>query len=469
MNRYCTLLVYLLTVAAFAGNGTYDKFYDRLPIPIQKVESVTIPNHSVCLSDYDCEGNGVCLCTDAFQKAINNLDVHGGGRLVVPTGVWLTGPIELKDNIELHIEHSAIIRFSSDKQLFLTNDKLFNGRVLPCIRAVGRKNIAITGHGVIDGNGQQWRYIARNKVSDVEWKRHRSMGGATISEGRFWYPWKMKSGYPDIAESPEQQEHMRNDLIRIMECENVLIEGVVMRNSPRFHLHPVMCRNVIIDGITVHSPWNSQNTDGIDLTDCHRVIVVNNTVDVGDDGICLKSVKPQKNKLSGCSDIIVENNTVFNAHGGFVLGSNTAGGIRAVVVRNNSFVGTNIGLRFKSAPDRGGRTERIYINNIVMTDIVEGGIVFQCDYANRKGNKMNEALSAEKGQWIPEFQDIHMEGIRCHGTSIGIKANGMQDKRCIYDITIKNSSFVYTTRATDINQATTQINLDNVEMVEDRK
>lgn len=449
-------------------DSAYARYYDKLPTPIEPIRQVIIPSYAKNLKDYGAVGNGIALCTESFQTAIDDLAAHGGGKLIVPKGIWLTGPIELKDNIELHVEKNAVIYFSPDKQLFLNADTAAD-RALPCIRAVGRKNIAITGQGIIDGNGKQWRYISRKKMSDEEWSYYHELGGVDLYDGRFWYPWKMKSGYADIAATAEQQEHLRNDLIRIIGCENVAIKDVTIQNPPRFHVHPISCKNVIIDGLTVRAPWNAQNSDGIDLTDCHQVLVVNNVVDVGDDGICLKSEKPHDGKLNACRDIVVENNVVYNAHGGFVLGSMTAGGMYDIVVRNNSYIGTDVGLRFKSGPDRGGRTERIFVSNIMMADIKDCAIEFQCDYKNRPQNKLMKTLAAEYGQWIPDFQDIHISKVYCREAKTAIKAKGIVGMKCINNIEIKKSTFVYTHKASAIDKETTDIKMSNVEFVSYKK
>lgn len=454
-------------MTAVAPQGEYAKYYEKLDVPVEPVKSFEIPANKVNLKHYDAVGDGKTLVTECINKAISDLSAKGGGQLVIPKGIWLTGPIELADNIELHLEKNAILYFSPDKELYLYDNPQAD-RVKPCIYASGCKNIAITGQGIIDGNGQQWRYVKRSKLSDVEWKHYLDMGGVELKEGEYWYPWQLKSGYSDIADTPEKQEHLRNDMVYIESCENVLIKDVVLQNPPRFHLHPCYCKNIIIDNITVHAPWNVQNADGIDLTDCHQALVVNNTVDVGDDGICLKSGKPQKGRLAGCQDIVVENNVVYNAHGGFVMGSNTAGGMRYIIVRNNSYVGTNVGLRFKSAPDRGGRTEHVYISDIMMTDIKEEAIVFQCDYKNRPGNKLTEKLADEYGQWMPDFQDIHMKRINCRGAKTAIKAKGISGQKCIHDIDIRKSTFIYTGHDMQIDASTADIKLTDVEMVREK-
>lgn len=158
------------------------------------------------IRDFGAVGDGVTLNTAAFQKAIDELARVGGGHVVVPQGVWLTGPIELRSNIDLHVERNAIIFFSPDRSLYVDTISKKPSRVLPGIRAERCTNISITGEGTIDGNGAQWRPVKRGKVSDVEWKRFKKMGGVERQEGSLWYPWELKSGYGDVAKTPERQE-----------------------------------------------------------------------------------------------------------------------------------------------------------------------------------------------------------------------------------------------------------------------
>ena len=467
----------LLGIALMADAKDYAKYYQNLPTEVKPVVEVVIPDNEVSITDFGGVGDGQTLNTEAFRKAISALVKKGGGRVVVPQGVWLTGPIVFKDNIELHIEKNAIVMFSPDKSLYIDKDGN-SSRVEPCIKASKRKNIAITGEGIIDGNGAQWRPVKRSKVSDVEWKRFKEMGGVERNNGQLWYPWDMKDGSPNLGDTPEAQEKRRNDLVRFTDCENILFEGVTFQNSPRFHVHPLNSRNIIIDGITVRCPWNAQNGDAIDISDCHLVLIVNSIVDAGDDGLCMKSGKYKENALvNGCEDILIQDNTVYHAHGGFVIGSENICGTRRLVVRQCRFSGTDTGLRFKSGIGRGGETEKVYISDVVMTDINDQAIVFQCDYVDRPagaaplspgGGVSHTASTAQpkasprgglegaSGAYIPRFHDIHINNVVCRGAGTGIYAHGIEGYDCI-DVTIENTKIVNATKETDIDDKTAKV------------
>jgi polygalacturonase len=450
------------------GSATdYSTYYQNLPVELAQPELPQIPEYTVNITDFGGQGDGLSLNTEAFAKAIEALSAKGGGHLVVPAGIWLTGPITLKSHIDLHLERNALLLFSPDKSLYVDNANRTSGRCYPGLSATRATDISITGEGIIDGNGAAWRPVKREKVSDVEWKVFNEAGGVLKQGGKLLYPWEMKSGYADIAGTPEKQEAKRNDLFRINHCERVLLQGVTFQNAPKFHVHPLNCRSIVMDGITVRCPWNAQNGDAIDLSDCHRALIVRCTVDAGDDGLCMKSGRANEKALvNGCEDILIEDNTVFHAHGGFVIGSESVSGLKRLVVRNCRFSGTDTGLRFKSGIGRGGQTEDIYISDIVMNDIKDEAIIFQCTYVDRPAGSEGKVAAAPKQLTeVPEFKDIHISNVTCVGAKVAISAAGIEGQQCVHDIEISNSTFVFRKEAAKVDEATAQVKLTNVQLV----
>ena len=469
LKQALALLLACTLQQSFASD--YESYYQNLPVQLKKVSAPTFPDRSTSITDFGAVGDGQTLCTEAIQKAIDNMAAQGGGRVTIPHGVWLSGPITLKSNIDLHLDKNAILYFSPDKSLYIDNSPKAT-RVKPCIGAVRCTNIAVTGEGIIDGNGAQWRPVKRSKVSDVEWKQYAELGGVERKNASLWYPWDAKAGYANIAATPEKQESMRNDLFRVNHCENILLTGVTFQNSPKFHVHPFNSRNIIIDGITVRCPWNAQNGDAIDLSDCHQALIVNCTVDAGDDGICMKSGnrKPDTD-INGCEDILIESNTVYHAHGGFVIGSEDVCGMTRIVVRSLRFAGTDTGLRFKSSIGRGGKTKDIYISDIVMTDIAQDAITFSCDYENKPAGASDVKSAqpkAKENDKVPEFTDIHIDRITCRGAKNAITARGIEGYNCVHDITVSNSTFLYTSKGENIDTATANVKLNNVKLTKEK-
>ena len=439
MRKLCLAGILISLFAGMAWAGPYEKYYQNLPVPMNEPMLPTIPEYTVQLTDFGGVGDGVTDNTEAFTKAISALNKKGGGHLVVTAGIFVTGPIVLKDRIDLHLERNAMILLTPDREKHLKN-----GKAQPGISASKRSDISITGQGIIDGNGEWWRGVKRSKVSDTEWNAYKQMGGTITPKGDLWYPFDLKA-FPNVADTYEAQEKIRTHLVRFTDCERVLLQGVTLQNSPKFHFVPQRCQDVVIDGLTVRCMWNAQNGDGIDPSQCRNVLIVNNTVDVGDDGICLKGGAGAAGAENGpCENILIQDNTVFHAHGGFVIGSEFSGGMVNIVVRNNTFSGTDTGLRFKSAPERGGKTQNIWISDIYMSDIQGEAVVFETSYADRPVGR-DDATAAETENFLPNFQDIHIQNVVCRDARVGIKASGTL--QMIHDITLKDCLFFYTEKA----------------------
>ena len=454
------LTVVSLTLSCAAGRGRvaaeadeYGRYYVDLPVAMQAPALPVIPDNRTSIEAFGARPDGVTDNAEAFAKAISELSKRGGGHLDVPAGIWLTGPIVLKDHIDLHLQKNAIVLMTPDRAAHVKK-----GKVVPGISASKCTDISITGEGIIDGNGEWWRGVKRGKVSDTEWNAFRRMGGTVTPKGDLWYPFNLKN-FDNIADTYEAQEKLRTHLVRFTDCERVLVQGVTLQNSPKFHLVPQRCKDVVIEGVTVRCPWNAQNGDGIDIGNCRNVLIVENVVDVGDDGICMKGGAGEQGLQYGpCENILIENNTVFHAHGGFVIGSEFSGGMRNIVVRRNTFSGTDTGLRFKSAPERGGKTENIWISDIYMFDIQDQAVVFETTYADRPvGN--DDAVAPESQAFLPNFGDIRIDRVTCRDCRVGVKASGTL--QTIHDITLTDCLFFYTEEASQVDDPG-MLRLENV-------
>ncbi|WP_289159394.1 glycoside hydrolase family 28 protein [uncultured Muribaculum sp.] len=438
------------TAADYAGN------YQNLPFEASAPELPEIPALTVKLDDFGGKGDGITLNTSCFAAAIEHLSSKGGGHLVVPEGVWLTGPIVMKSNIDLHIEKNAILLFSDNKDLFplLPPDEGTAGKLVqPLISANHQSNFSITGEGVIDGNGEAWRPIKRFKVSDAEWKklnRKLKLKENEYEGSNVWFP--VKSDDAEISTR-------RPRLIRIVECDRFLIQGIVAQNSPNFHVNLILSRNFIIDNVMVRCPWNAQNGDGIDLSSCQNALLVNCGVDAGDDAICLKSGTGDTGRMRGpCRNIVINNCTVYHGHGGFVIGSDNSGGMNNISVTNCRFIDTDTGLRFKSGRDRGGLMTDIFVDNIMMCDIADEAILFDCYYQEKVGDAA-DAPAAPVTADTPRFDGITIKNIVCRDAHRAILIKGLPEMN-VKNVAIENCTFTAQRGAT-INHAT-NIKLENV-------
>ena len=420
-----------------------------------------IPAHTVSLADFG-SGDGKTLNTGAFEKAFAALAAKGGGRLIVPPGLWLTGPIQFRSHTELHVERGALVKFSGDWKLYPLAVIDFKNGVqevdsISPIMGQNLEDVAITGEGIIDGGGDAWRPLKNDKLSDREWKALIKSGGVVDEKGTSWYPSRevitggkivealRKQNSVTLADYEPGHQFLRPKMVRFIGCQRVLLEGVTFQNPPNWTLNPVLCDDVSILNVQVRNSPDAQNSDALDLESCRHAIIRGCTFDVGDDGICIKSGKDAPGRRIGVptEDVLVENCVVYHAHGGFTIGSEMSGGVRNVRVENCTFLGTDIGLRFKSTRGRGGVVENIFIHNVNMTDIPGDAINFNLYYGGK--SPLDEAAGNTETNFppvteeTPAFKDIHIENLVCRGAKNAIVLQGLPE-RPLQNITLKNVS-----------------------------
>lgn len=441
----------------------YEYLYKNLPFDMPQIKIPVFPDNQVSITDFGGIGDGMALNTEAFAKAMDALSKKGGGTLNVPFGVWLTGPIVFKSNINLHLEEGALVLFTPDFDAYPLVTTVFEGldtrRCQSPISGRNLENIAITGKGSINGSGQAWRQLKREKVTAAQWKKTISAGGIVKSD--CWYPSVKSLRGSEISDmnvprtlATEAQwdsikDFLRPVMINFIECKNVLLQGIVLENSPAWNLHPLMCENVIIDGIFSRNLAYAQNGDGLDLESCKNTIIVNSLFDVGDDGICIKSGKDADGRKRGrpTENVIVDNCKVFQGHGGFVVGSEMSGGVRNISVSNCQFLGTDVGLRFKSTRGRGGIVENIYIRDISMFDIVTDSFLFDLYYGGKSASEAladgdqtpTEEIIPAVSEETPVFRNIYVKNLISRNARRAMFFNGLPEMN-ITNINLENAT-----------------------------
>lgn len=406
--------------------------------------------------------DGLTLNTKSINAAIEACSANGGGVVLVPAGLWSTGPVELKSNVNLHLESDAVLSFSRDKSQYKLIEANWEGlaavRNQPPISGTGLENVAITGKGIVDGNGDAWRMVKREKLSANQWEKLISSGGVLDQSGKIWYPsasslkgsqtknagaiapGKTAKDYEDI------KDFLRPNLLVLTKAKNILLEGVTFQNSPAWNVHPIMCENITISNIVVRNPWYGQNGDGLDLESCKNVVVENSVFDVGDDAICIKSGRDEEGRKRGIptENVLVKNCTVYHGHGGFVVGSEMSGGAKNLFITDCTFIGTDIGLRFKTTRGRGGVVEKVYIKNITMKDIPGEAVLFDMYYGAKSpvfikddGAKMPKEAIEPVNEGTPQFRDIHVNNLVCDGAARGIFVRGLPEMN-IQNIHLEN-------------------------------
>ncbi|MDR1764235.1 MAG: glycoside hydrolase family 88 protein [Dysgonamonadaceae bacterium] len=463
------LLPAILSAFIVSASGqekySYAYLYENLPFKMSEVQKPVFPPTQKSITDFGGVGDGSTLNTEAFNSAMKSLSAQGGGTLVVPFGVWFTGPIVFQSNINLHLEKGALILFTSDFDAYPLVETSFEGletkRCQSPISGRNLVNIAITGEGAINGSGEAWRPLKKDKVTARHWAEQVRSGGVLRGDN-YWLPSKgalkgdslsaqnfnVPNGTLNDEQWNEIKDFLRPVMVSFINCKNVLLQGVLFENSPSWNIHPLMCENLIIDGIFARNPSFAQNGDGLDVESCKNVIVVNSTFDVGDDAICLKSGKDENGRKRGrpTENMIVDNCKVFKAHGGFVVGSEMSGGVRNIAVSNCEFLGTDVGLRFKSTRGRGGLVENIFVENISMFDIVTESLLFDLYYGGKSAvealddddsTPVDEVIPAVSEK-TPAFRNIHIKNIVSRNARRAMFFNGLPEMN-IDGINVENA------------------------------
>lgn len=413
-----------------------------------------------------------------IQKAIDECNNNGGGTVLVPNGYFLTGPIQIKSNVNFHLDNNAFIQFTKSKEDYPLIWSEYEGtkriRATSPIWAKDASNIAITGNGIIDGNGFLWRGVKKWKLTEREWNKCLQISPYVLDnkEGGIWCPTQsyyegILKGEPDyddpnaLAIASQNYDVYRPVLVSLINCDKVLIDGVTLQNSPAWNVHPLYCTNFTMINASIKNKYSAQNGDGLDLESCQNCEIGNCVFEVGDDGICMKSGKNKEARKIKVptKNVWIHDCKVFNAHGGFVVGSEMSRGVSNILVENCTFYGTDIGIRFKSALGRGGVVEDITIRNINMANIIEEAIIFTMGYVLTTMEDNKEKKEEYFEEDIPEFKNIKIENVECLGAKMGLKILGLPNK-FIHDISISNSNF-YTDKDIDL-MYSENINLDNV-------
>jgi polygalacturonase len=336
-----------------------------------------IPDRIYNLKDFGGVPDGTTLNTAAIKRAVDAVNTAGGGRLVVPAGTWLTGPVDLCSNLDLHLEAGATLLFSPKFEDYGTP-----ARYRMLLQAVNAHDVKISGSGTINGHGEAWWEAAKIFKAEADAKKARS------------------------------NTMPRPNMVGFDRCQRVCVEGVTLTASPKFNLVPGRCQDVTIEGIAILNPHlASPNTDGIDPSRCQRVLISHCRIDTDDDCIAIKSGGPVTEDVS---DVLITDCTFLHGHG-CSFGSETNGGVRRVTVRNCTFEGTDIGVRFKSDRTRGGLVEDIVYENLTMKDVGQA-IVITSYYPDREIPKPGQHVEPQPvGAMTPKWTKITIRNVTAVG------------------------------------------------------
>jgi polygalacturonase len=472
MKNNKRLLVVLLGLLAITKT---DAQYSWNNLP--KAALPSFKKDTLSIVKYGAKPDGITLNTKSINDAIVACSKKGGGVVLVPKGLWLTGPIVLKSNVNLYVSTAAIVLFSNNFNDYPLVEANWEGkrqmRNQSPISGENLTNIAITGKGVIDGNGDAWRMVGKDRLTEREWKNKVASGGLVSADGKLWYPSeKTKKAHEEklngVIENGKDMKHfesikdyLRPNLLVLTSCKKVLLEGVTFQYSPAWNLHTLLCEDLTFKNVFVKTQEYAQNGDGVDIESCKNVLVDGCKFDVGDDGICIKSGRDEEGRKRGkpTENVVVRNSTVYHAHGGFVIGSEMSGGAKNIFVYDCNFIGTDKGLRFKTARGRGGMVENIYCKDIFMKNIVGEAIYFDMYYFTKPPKPGEKVEAPAVTEATPQFQNFYIENIVCNGAEKGVFIRGLPEMS-IRNINLSNL-VLKTNKGIEIIEAE-NINLSNI-------
>ena len=418
---YLSIGASLLALSAMGYNPSEPIAPIKAPFEMPQLQRPAFPDRSVSIVDFGAVQGGEVKNTEAISKAIGAIAKAGGGRVVVPAGRWLTGPVHLKSNIDLHLEEGAVLVFSDLFEDYLpavlvraAGIELYN--YSPLVYANGCENIAITGPGLLDGNAEKW-WPWKSK----ETRKGFEMGAAGVSVK------KRVFGTEEAA--------IRPSFMQLFNCKNVLLEGFTIGSGPNWTIHPVYCENLIVRSVTVDT--DGPNNDGLDPDSCRNVLIEDCVFSTGDDCVVLKSGYNQDGRRVGrpTENVVMRNCSSKRGHGGLVVGSEMSGSVRNVYMHDCDFEGTDRLLRIKSRPGRGGVVENVWVENVTGRDLQREVVILNMDYSADKNPADYE--------FLPKFRNIHVKNVAAVGAPVAIRIVGLPES-IIENVTFTDVAIVST-------------------------
>lgn len=424
--KYLNIAIPGICLVLLAGLSCSKPHTDHWEIKDDILSEIVRPQFrdtTISILDYGAVADSIVNSTEAIRKAIMACHLSGGGTVVVPEGTFYTGAIHLKSNVNLHLVKGAVLKFSTRPEDYLplvhsswSGAELMN--YSPLIYAYKQENIALTGKGMIDGQSSYDNWWIWNK------RKHDGWEPGTLYE-------RDSTGCPHLFDMVRNnipveerifgpEAALRPHFVQFFDCRNVLIEGLTVIRSPFWVIHPIYCTNVIVEGLTIKS--HGPNNDGCDPEYCKNVWIKDCLFDTGDDCIAIKSGRDDDGRRAATptENVIIQGCTMYDGHGGVVIGSETACGVRNIFIENCIMSSPNLdnALRVKSNSKRGSLIENIYMRNIEIGQVKEAVFKFNMKYGT---------LESADGNHIPVFRNIFVKDIHViNGGKTGILVTALE-------------------------------------------
>lgn len=420
-----TLSLFAALLPACAALAAYDPAEPiapiKAPFDMPQLQRPAFPSRTFSVADHGAVADGKTKNTQAIAAAIEAASKAGGGRVLIPAGRWLTGPIHLRSNIDLHLAEGATLVFSDDMRDYLPVVFVRSGGIemynySPLIYARGCENVGVTGPGTLDGNSKAWWSWAKRETRDGFKAGEK---GVPVEQRIF--------GTPEAA--------IRPSFLALIDCKNVLLEGFTIGSGPNWTIHPIYCENIIIRRVNVLT--DGPNNDGIDPDSCRNMLIEHCVFDTGDDCVVLKSGYNEDGRRVGrpTENVVMRHSSSKRGHGGLVIGSEMSGSVRNVYMHDCDFEGTDRLLRIKSRPGRGGVVENVWVERVTGRNLQHEVVILNMDYTSDKNAIVDPAA--------PIFRNIHVSKVAASGAPVAVRITGMENS-LIENVTFTDCAIVST-------------------------
>jgi polygalacturonase len=389
--------------------------WDRVPDILRRIVAPVFPQRDFDITRYGATTGGADS-TEAIRRAIEACSSAGGGRVVVPAGRFLTGPVHLKSRVNLHVSRDATLAFNQDSRRYLPAVLTrFEGTELmnysPFIYALDETDVAISGEGTLDGQSDSEHWWPWKGLTNFGWKK----GQPNYNASRQRLLAMAEQGVPVAQRTFGEGDYFRPPFIQTYRCTNVLIEGVTIVNSPMWEIHPLLCRNVTVRGVTIRS--HGPNNDGCNPESCRDVLIDRCVFDTGDDCIAIKSGRNADGRRINVpsENIIVRNCEMRDGHGGVSIGSEISGGCWNVFAYDCRMDSPQLdrALRLKNNAMRGGVLRDIYMRDVTVGQVADA--VLSIDFSYEEG---------DKGPFTPVARDIELRRVTSRKSAYGVYLKG---------------------------------------------